>query len=167
MKKALSFLLVIVLFSSCKTDSESDNEIDIDLTKQSKMVDYKITTYRLKTFDIPQSLSGQESYLPQKFELYLYPSTSIDSLKLGTDVSGKLIKEEFATDLGMPANALFYVRSYYAGGGNIYYGMLESEEFVVYKGYEEEPIPNVEPSAIVFRKQLTARIYPDSINAQY
>ncbi|AZQ43947.1 hypothetical protein [Nonlabens ponticola] len=161
----LLILVTSIVTSGCKNDSAQDETIaDPDVeSAQTRPVDLSKTTFELKTYEIRTSRANEESYMPPTYALYIKPSTSTDSLELGIDVGGKLIDEQFAIDLGMPSKAQFYVRSYYAGGGNLYYGMMNDSVLDVYKDYKKEPTPDAGAESLDFEWFLSAIIYKDII----
>jgi hypothetical protein len=155
---------VTILCQACKEESDHNDKNSFHVEQSiPQVVNYTYTTYRLKTFEIPENRGEEESYLLQKYELYLYPSTSTDSVELGIDVGGKMIEESYATKLGMPAGAAFYVRSYYAGGGNHYYGLHKGKELLIYKGYQKEPHPDSPDPVLEFDLMDTIKIFPNNI----
>ncbi len=158
MKSMIRIGVLLFLASSCKSNNDAEVKGSLDLIQP---VELEATDFQLKAFSQPGT--REESYMPQKVELYLYPSTSTDSIYLGTDIGGKMIEEEVAIDLQMPAGGLFYIRSYYAGGANLYYGLAEGDQLIIYKGYEQEPQQGIELSSTSFERVKTVRIYPNLI----
>ncbi|KQC33169.1 hypothetical protein AAU57_07470 [Nonlabens sp. YIK11] len=165
MKNTLYFLIIILLASSCKNQTDrienpASDEVEVTAQKPTP-VDLSQTDFDFKTFEASNSDTDLTS--PTKYALYLYPSTSRDSLKIGMDVGGIMIDEEKAVALEMPAGALFYIRSYYAGTGNNYYGLEENGKLTIYKGNVVEPHPEAEPEPTVYEKIHSVEVFADSI----
>jgi|GEM_PF-4549533 len=162
MKKIVAVLFLFLALSSCMDKSQPEDYVpSIEENEAVLLINASETTYSL---ELQQMCDADLQYLKiPKYSLVLHPSTSTGTIALGTDVGGTLIGEESATDLDMPAGAAFYVKSEFSGDGNLYYGMVEKDQMVIYKRFKDEQHLDKKDEVTQFKKIKSVKINADAV----
>ncbi len=95
--------------------------------------------------------------------LYLYTSVGTDSLFLAEDVGGVKLEQDRYEAFNIPTDAILAIESYFAGGGSYYYVAQEGNVLTVYRGFMDEPNPEMEVQEAKYDPFKRYTFYEDSI----
>jgi hypothetical protein len=151
------YILVIMLIISCKADPDRPENLT-----PNKQADDPVTISNAD-FEISCGEVTSDGTGAPTVAIHLMSPKFEEPVLLAEDSGCLEINNVQRKSFRVPADAVFTVSAYYAGGGNYYYGMVKSNKLHVYRKYNEESHPDRETRVEDFKPFRTLTVYPDSV----
>lgn len=101
-------------------------------------------------------------------DIYIHLPKVLKSVFLATDYGAMPIETaDQRENYGIPKDADFAINAYYAGGGNLYYGVAKDNVLTIYRRYLEEAHPdNEDAKPEEFTVFKTARFFENEVEIE-